>query len=75
MCRFCPRARKWSMARLRAIAISQGHRTGQGGIKSSGLTPSHHEDLLQHILGLAAIAQDTVSADLLEHLVGAGEQR
>src|SRR6516225_396160 len=35
------------------------HRTGQGGIKSCGLAPNRHVDLLQHILGLAALAQDT----------------
>src|SRR5262249_57308327 len=36
-----------------------GHRTGQGRIESSGLAPHRHVDLLQHILGFAALTQDT----------------
>src|SRR6516165_897838 len=36
-----------------------GHRTAEGGIKSCGLTPNRHVDLLQHILGFATLTQDT----------------
>src|SRR6516225_6162203 len=36
-----------------------GHWTGQGGIKSCRLTPHRQVDLLQHILGFAALTQDT----------------
>ena len=36
-----------------------GHRTRQGRIESSGLTPHRHVDLLQHILSFAVLAQDT----------------
>ena len=59
MRRLCRLARSRSMARLRAIAISQVIGLARSGIEIGGFAPDRHIDLLQHVLGLAAFAQDT----------------
>src|SRR4029079_7935091 len=36
-----------------------GDRAGPAGVKARGLAPHRHKNLLQHVLGLAAVLQDT----------------